>query len=114
MDKIMQKIAGRMSELLDEDETFALDLEYTLTLALDDHNAIVARWIPVTEQLPPMQWYDGERKTFSYLVPVFASGDVAVARYNHASGHWISDHGYILKSVTHWSRLPDTPREVGG
>ncbi len=76
------------------------DLQEALDSVEELTDTNVGKWIPVTEKLP--------KKCQYYLVTDW--GGVEEAYYN-SEGVWFSRHDDKLKAVTHWTPLPEPPKE---
>lgn len=105
MEDQMAKHAGPAPEP-SADPTVRVVASYVqrLETMLEDANARIPRWIPVSERLPEI----GQRV---WCWDVYIGGIGVVGIYN---GEWIdADTQGWLEGVTHWQPLPAAPTEAG-
>ncbi len=72
-----------------------------------------ARWISVKSKLPPFtkKWRDGQnlyKESDAVLVHDAVYGRRVA--FLEGSGAWSDAGGDILKEITHWRKLPKSPR----
>lgn len=84
-----------------------LSLQTILLMAID-FGQQQSKWIPVDDDLPPIQ----DKGTYSDLVLVCGTrGEIDTAKYSYMSSRWQCSS--VLLTVTHWMPLPASPKKGG-